>query len=245
MMELSDKSSLILDGHALVNLYADGKLIWGEGSAYEQLEYVYFEGNSYIDTGYLPIEYDDGAAMYSITLKLNAENSGAHYQIFGSSDGTNYSSGIGFYNNTKVLSVHGGTVTANRIIREFCNQKVTVCSATTPTYICFRTDVENYTGEVGQNFSGEMPTTGTVYVGSVSGKDPQFKMVGEIYEFIVAEYSRPLTVPLTNKTYRLHLVPCRRVADGEVGMYDLVSDTFFTNAGEGTLTAGPVVGMIA
>lgn len=34
------------------------------------------------------------------------------------------------------------------------------------------------------------------------------------------------------------LVPCFRKADGEIGMYDLVSGTFLTNAGTGTFVKG-------
>ena len=37
------------------------------------------------------------------------------------------------------------------------------------------------------------------------------------------------------------LVPCYRKADSVVGMYDTVGNTFFTNAGTGTFTAGPNV----
>jgi hypothetical protein len=34
------------------------------------------------------------------------------------------------------------------------------------------------------------------------------------------------------------LVPCYRKADGVIGMYDLVSGAFFTNAGSGSFTKG-------
>lgn len=34
------------------------------------------------------------------------------------------------------------------------------------------------------------------------------------------------------------LVSCYRKADGEIGMYDIVSNTFFTNVGTGTFTKG-------
>ena len=34
-------------------------------------------------------------------------------------------------------------------------------------------------------------------------------------------------------------VPARRDSDDEIGMYDTVTNTFFTNAGNGTFTAGP------
>ena len=36
-------------------------------------------------------------------------------------------------------------------------------------------------------------------------------------------------------------VPARRNSDGVLGMYDTVTDTFFTNSGSGTFIAGPVV----
>ena len=36
----------------------------------------------------------------------------------------------------------------------------------------------------------------------------------------------------------LNLVPCYRVSDGVIGLYDTVSETFFTNAGTGTFSKG-------
>lgn len=49
-------------------------------------------------------------------------------------------------------------------------------------------------------------------------------------------WSTSLTV---NGAKAFDLVPCYRISDGEIGMYDLVSKTFFTNAGTGTFTKGP------
>ena len=40
----------------------------------------------------------------------------------------------------------------------------------------------------------------------------------------------------------IDLIPARRNSDNAVGMYDTVSDTFFTNAGTGEFIAGPEVG---
>lgn len=39
-------------------------------------------------------------------------------------------------------------------------------------------------------------------------------------------------------TVVLDLIPCYRKSDNEIGMYDLVSKTFFTNQGTGTFTKG-------
>lgn len=43
---------------------------------------------------------------------------------------------------------------------------------------------------------------------------------------------------IRNNAVILDLIPCYRKADGEIGMYDTVSKTFYTNAGTGTFTKG-------
>ena len=40
-----------------------------------------------------------------------------------------------------------------------------------------------------------------------------------------------------------YLIPARHDSDNEIGMYDLVSNTFFTNSGTGEFTAGPVANL--
>ncbi|MBO4700339.1 MAG: hypothetical protein J5620_01155 [Alphaproteobacteria bacterium] len=40
-----------------------------------------------------------------------------------------------------------------------------------------------------------------------------------------------------------NFIPARRDSDSEIGMYDMVSGTFFTNAGSGEFIAGPVVNL--
>ena len=40
-----------------------------------------------------------------------------------------------------------------------------------------------------------------------------------------------------------NFIPARRDSDGEIGMYDTVTNTFFTNAGTGEFIAGPVVNL--
>jgi len=46
-----------------------------------------------------------------------------------------------------------------------------------------------------------------------------------------------------NGLYLFNGIPARRDSDGEIGMYDTVSNTFFTNAGTGEFIAGPVVNL--
>ena len=53
--------------------------------------------------------------------------------------------------------------------------------------------------------------------------------------------SRFYYVELDNGTTKRNFIPARRNSDGEIGMYDTVSNTFFTNNGTGKFIAGPAV----
>lgn len=39
----------------------------------------------------------------------------------------------------------------------------------------------------------------------------------------------------------VNMIPCYRISDGEIGMFDLVTKTFLTNSGTGTFIKGPDV----
>lgn len=62
-----------------------------------------------------------------------------------------------------------------------------------------------------------------------------FKVHNAINSFIGKIYSVLLE---RDGTIVADLVPCYRKADGEIGMYDIVSNTFFTNVGTGTFARG-------
>ena len=56
----------------------------------------------------------------------------------------------------------------------------------------------------------------------------------KIYNFIFKEGSRTVQ----------NLIPARRDSDGTLGMYDTITNTFFTNAGTGTFITGPDAGFL-
>lgn len=47
---------------------------------------------------------------------------------------------------------------------------------------------------------------------------------------------------IVNGSYAFEMIPCYRKSDGVIGMYDVVSKTFFTNAGGSSFEKGPNVG---
>lgn len=44
-----------------------------------------------------------------------------------------------------------------------------------------------------------------------------------------------------NGTKKLHLIPCYRKSDGEIGLYDIINGKFYTNLGTGEFLKGPDV----
>jgi hypothetical protein len=53
--------------------------------------------------------------------------------------------------------------------------------------------------------------------------------------------SRFYYVELDNGITKRNFIPARRNSDGVLGMYDTVTNTFFTNSGTGEFIAGPIV----
>ncbi len=68
-----------------------------------------------------------------------------------------------------------------------------------------------------------------------------FGLTGGIYNSKSRIYHMQIT---DGTTLVRNFIPVRRNSDGELGMYDLVSNQFFTNAGSGTFVAGPVASYI-
>ena len=53
--------------------------------------------------------------------------------------------------------------------------------------------------------------------------------------------TRPMRIYHFEVKGKINFIPARRNSDGVLGMYDTVSNTFFTNAGTGEFIAGPIV----
>lgn len=97
-------------------------------------------------------------------------------------------------------------------------------------------------------------TRGFATINNVDYTSEQTTSVNSLYTFFIGNFNNagsPYSKGFSGKIYYSKLynnnilvfdgVPCYRKSDNEIGMYDLVSNTFFTNAGTGTFNTGPVV----
>lgn len=85
---------------------------------------------------------------------------------------------------------------------------------------------------ISSDISGNPPVgIFSMWYGSDAGKTPGESTIANIY------YTRLYN----NDALIGDFIPCYRKSDNEIGMYDLVTNTFYTNAGTGTFTKGPDV----
>ena len=185
---------------------------------YQQVEYIKSTGTQYIDTG---INTNTTTSRYE--TKINPSLVSGTIGIFGTRD---YSSSTPSSMNVFIIDgafrldwLSGNISSAPRISS---NTEYTISITRGLATI----NNVNYTSGDRTSIDGSY----TFYVGSFNNAGSVYSngFSGKIY------YSKLYN----NNILVFDGVPCYRKSDNEIGMYDLVSNTFFTNAGTGTFTAG-------
>ena len=202
-------------------------------SGYEQLTYIESTGTQYIDTG-LDFKNVYGCEVRYQSMgkvKSNADND--LDGIFGiNSMGADTKIWYVYSNNKPGVSI---ILRGGKSVRYYY-----------PSYDTYYAAIHHV----------KVETDGTVWyngenIGTISG----FKTTansGTLYLFCVCD-NTSLTPYYYSKTRMYYLkfcaqdgallrdfVPCKRVSDGVLGMYDAVSGTFFTNKGKGTFLSAPL-----
>jgi len=208
---------------------------------YQEVEYIESTGTQYIDTGYVPKSTTKWELVFQTitgSADLSCRN-GRH----GGGDGERFSIGaasinsLSFTSSTNSMSVHIGsafettvsfTQNIGKTSRDFpyalIKKKVTI-------------DASNMTYDMNDGeWSGTISATLTLanqshlYLFARSLTDGTFDGCGtqNIYSHKIWE----------NGVKVQDFVPCYRKADGVIGMYDIVNDVFYQNAGTGTFTKG-------
>lgn len=190
--------------------------------AYTELEYIKSDGTAYLDTGVVPTPN----TAYEIVAKFDAD--------------------VG--NTNLIGSGYGSTGAAE-------NAFMTTNSWSTGAYeYKIVPDIshawQNYTATTTIKRSLYLSTTEFKVDGVVAGTNSDPVPDTGYQSFFVFQRWRPSVSTANDKVavYGLkfwesgvlthNFIPAKRNSDGVIGMYDTVSNTFFTNAGTGTFTAG-------
>ena len=193
-------------------------------SMYTQLEYIENTGAQYICTGYYHNTYRTKYVFEVVPTGFNSYNAAfgartAHnandaYYLGWRSDSTTY----GCIGGTKIDPL-GWTIALNNHYTITIDPKVGLIVNGT-TYSNFKPS---------SNTDGVDPID--IFGFKQNGSDVE-QMIGRIYYFKIYE----------DNSLHYDFVPAKRNSDNAIGLYDKISNSFFSNSGTGTFIAGPVIG---
>ena len=196
---------------------------------YTELEYIESTGTQYIDTG-----IQAGTTSFGVEIDYYIESLPSSIAaIMGNEKSTNFP-WIGY-----VTGASGGL-------------SVTMGATDNQGWTRLYGGVSRDTGRHSFKFTNNYSQANLIFDGVDKGSVSSFpyydiglnlylfannKSSSGAYQFLSGRiYSAKI---YNNSTLVRDFVPVRRNTDGAIGMYDMVSETFFGNAGSGTFTAGP------
>ena len=235
-MDFSTVKSITIPEGNVTKIECNGVTLWSAvepriPSAYREVEWISAAASvgAYIDLGFA---YDTAATIYldqwlngtkTTTYPFGAANStGILRCMLTSPDGESAHSS-GFYGSNGVN--YGASSIANNIT----NGK------------------NEFVMTIGANVRKlQNLTTGVTSSGAIS--QTAYTMTDNLYLFAqnykgVARFGGERKISAfkyydKNNNLKCDLVPCYRKSDGVIGMYDLITEAFFTNAGSGSFTKG-------
>ena len=186
---------------------------------YQEVEYIESSGTQYIDTGFIP-DYTNG---YQIEVDFAPNKLGYRYSM------------LSGYDEQNALCLEITTSNQGRI---YCyNGAVGVYIGTVTTQKnTFRVKFKNSVFTYSVNDS----SNSTSYSSAATVNESLYMFMDRQLRY--STFSQPLKI-YTCKLYNndvlvRNFIPCYRKSDNEIGLYDLVSNTFFTNAGTGNFAKG-------
>lgn len=202
---------------------------------YQEVEYIKSDGTGqYIDTGFLPS--DNCSVEFDIALDLpisagglfiggSRESGGVKQFLFMSQDS----------NSKSTIAVKISTA------EPFADKQISNTSRSSAVTIlprnkvCFGINNGDYANSeiCGEQHSAVITAFSSAYsvhLFGINNGGTHSQQTGNILCYGFKAY--------TGITLALNLIPCYRITDSVIGMYDIVNNVFYTNAGSGTFTKG-------
>lgn len=192
-------------------------------AAYEQLEYIQSTGTQYIDTGHI-------LATENHAIELDMAWTGTSVSTFESFAGFMASSTTprtGLHKYSSVLMFGANATTSSTVAPVSKERMVYKCHCISGNQTLYKNDMQIASNKTTFDYSANTQSL-YIFARNASGKNLSSMQLysGKIYE---------------NNTLLYHYIPVRRVSDKALGLYDIINEKFYSNAGTGTFTAGPAV----
>ena len=185
---------------------------------YTQIEYIESSGTQWINTGIV----SNGIGLKTEAKLQLTTNTSEDHAIIGRSGRAGYEV---YFSNRKYIGAYHQDRQESRVYIDYLPGTLyTINSEMTNTGI-----YQNVNG-LSDIYTGDMSTFGPADI-LLFRHNNRYKAYAKVY--YVKIWNNGLLVR--------NFIPARRNSDGEIGMYDTVSNTFFTNSGTGEFIGGPVV----
>lgn len=188
-------------------------------SEYQQVEYIESTGTQWIDTGYVQT-IDD----IKLKFKFAYNNVDETFKdFFGIKKGDNNRNSLLYFYKNK-LGFQNDKTNASTISFDFSNTSINDCTAIAQNGVY--TMILN--GETKSDISYEFSAMNIAYPLFKSNENTTSVNGLKLYNFSIE----------SNGVLMRDFIPCYRKSDNVIGMYDLVNNKFYTNAGTGTFKKG-------
>lgn len=198
-------------GNAGTGVFVAGRLPVDLPDGYTQLEYLQSDGSQYIDTGFVPNQ--------NSRITLDYQNEGTSFaSLCGSQAAANTSSLLFYLNSTTVYPQYGDCKLAAYEIAETTSNRLIYDLSASGAKVG-----NNSVSVSAANFSAGC--NAMLFVVNIGGTLDARKAVGKLYSCQIYD----------NGNLVRDYVPCKNPS-GVYGLYDMVTETFYTNAGSGSFT---------
>lgn len=189
---------------------------------YQEVSCLICDGGQYIDTGFYP-----NTTKTKVEIGVYPTSNDVIQGLCGARNGTAFE-----VNSCNIFKMNG-----NLRLDWVDASAIKTVTANLNTYFdvsCTRGRAEVNTTVVTASVTDSVDVNHTFYVGNINSAGSPYEngFIGSIY------YTRLYD----EGTLVRNLVPCYRKTDSVIGMYDLVNDTFYTNAGTGAFGKGGYIG---
>lgn len=216
-MDFSQVKAITIPEGSVNRILSGATVLWkktgGLPTGYQQVEYIESSGTQYIDTGVI------GKTGLHIVAEMGYATPTSGTALFGSRNPRFFvtlypSTIIDFgYNSDNITQI---TVESRKIYN------IDFDTSTQPKR--FGIDGVYVTS------TAQVDTNRNIYIFGCNRNGAVAALSKSIF--------KSMTIADENGGLLRKFVPCYRIADGEIGLYDLVSATFFTNSGSGTFIKG-------
>lgn len=191
-------------------------------TGYEKLEWIGTDGSAWIDTGYTATTSTSASVLFSVTEFTSTQ------APMGGGWLNNQRYGFCFYSNTLDLQL-GGTLQPSLKVTDTASFFKMSLSVGDKMFYIKINNVDFGYFDLSSIYGSYTPE---VNIGLLcrnhTGAQDRFAIHTKLYESIITVSGVDVA----------HFVPARRTLDSVIGMYDVIGNTFKTNAGSGSFTYG-------